>query len=86
MMFSVCDNLFIDFFANIVTVLLCCARHSVNIDLEFLLRNFEAFFLFFIIVLQVLLCLAIFGTRIAEHRLLSLVVFKIEIIKALVFF
>jgi hypothetical protein len=85
-MFSVCDNLFVDFFANIVTVLLCCTRHPVNIYLEFLLWNFEPFFLFFIVFLQVLLCFAILGTRIAKHRLLSLVIFKIEIIKALVFF
>jgi hypothetical protein len=84
-MFPIGDDFLIYFFAYVVAVFFGCSRHAIDVDLEFLLRNFEAFFFFFIVVLQMLLRFAVLGAGITKNRLLRMIIFEIKIIKALVF-
>ncbi len=50
-MLSISNNLLVDFFAYVVAVFLCSSGHPVDVDLEFLLRNFKSFLLLLVVVL-----------------------------------
>lgn len=86
-MLSICLNFLINFFTYVVTGFFVCLWHPIHINLKFLLlsSDFVTIFFFLVKVIQMLFSFAIFTVFITKDWFLRVIIFKIEIVKSLIF-